>query len=113
MTNRVDIIDRSLDDKTDVRAIDAGIKNPWRWNWLENKVEDVYYLKDFVRKINKPGVAYCTICCKELLYGSRGFAALKSHTTSSKHKSVLEMKKTNFALPGKSTSRYFCKFINK
>lgn len=96
--NRKDIMSRS--DEAGIREIDSKVKNPWRWDWLENKEEGVFF-KEFIRKIAKPGVAFCTICSKELLYGNRGFAALKSHITSTKHKSILELKKTNFALPGK------------
>jgi hypothetical protein len=95
---RTDIICRS--SSIDVREVDKDVKNPWRWEWLE-KEENEIRLQEVFRKINKCGVCYCTVCRKELAYGSRGFAALVGHMKSASHNKFLQMRKENFALPGK------------
>lgn len=73
---RRDIVNRT--DEVDIRAIDNGLKNPWRWNWLEKNVNGVY-VREVIRKLRSCGVAYCLVCTKELLYGSRGLSALTKH----------------------------------
>ena len=44
-----------------------GIKNSWRWEWMENVVSrEKLFL--FMRKIITPGVTYCTLCHQEINY---------------------------------------------
>lgn len=45
---RRDIVNRT--DEVDIRAIDNGLKNPWRWNWLEKNVNGVY-VREVIRKL--------------------------------------------------------------
>lgn len=94
---RADIVTRTA--SVNVRMIDKGIKNPWRWEWLERKVEGIH-LNECIRKLNKCGTCYCVVCGKELMYGSKGYVALERHVKSVKHQSILESRKVHFALPG-------------
>lgn len=106
MNNRTDIVSRN--SSVNARKIDVenNITNPWRWEWLAKKVNGSY-LQECVRKISRPGVAYCTVCSKELYYKSRGCAALTDHVKSNKHKEAVELR-NNYSLPGK----YIFNFIN-
>ena len=45
------ILDQNLDDQS--------IKNQWRWNWLD-VIVDGFKLEDCVKKIDKPGHAFCS-----------------------------------------------------
>ena len=54
-----------------LQEIDGGIKNKFRWNWLERSVSITYrnqkstietssfLLGKFIRKVDKPGLALC------------------------------------------------------
>ncbi|GBO26396.1 DNA helicase INO80 [Araneus ventricosus] len=95
--NRKDIVNRT--DEADIRAIDSGLKNPWRWDWLEKSVNGVY-VREVIRKLRSCGVAYCLVCSKELIYGSRGFSALAKHMESRKHADAVEARQKNVPLPG-------------
>lgn len=97
---RRDIVNRS--DEFDVRSIDIskGLKNPWRWDWLEKNVNGVY-VREVIRKLRSCGKAYCLICAQELLYGSRGLNALTKHMRSEKHVDAVEARRESIALPGK------------
>ena len=39
---------------------DIGVKNAWRWEWMEKEVDDER-LGQYMRKISKVGFAYCTV----------------------------------------------------
>lgn len=97
-TKRTDIISRESVD--DIKALEEGVKNHWRWEWLEKNVNGIF-LRETIRKLKGAGMAYCTLCHRELMYGSRGLVALVDHVKAKKHRIMLEMQKTNFALPGK------------
>lgn len=95
---RTDIILRS--SNVNVRNIDKGLKNVWRWEWLDRQVDEVY-LRECIRKIKSPGTAYCIVCRKEIYYKSRGCVAIVDHVKSAKHRTTLRLRKENFSLPGK------------
>ena len=85
--------------KSDVTKIDSGVKNPWRWAWLE-KIIDKAQLLAVIDKISKHGFALCKICRKEVNYGKRGCVALEDHVAGSKHRELVCIQRTNYALPG-------------
>ena len=45
-----------------VRDLEEGVKNKWRWSWLEIKDENGDYLSEYIRKIRQPGKAICVWC---------------------------------------------------
>lgn len=103
MSLRQDIVQR--DECLDIRSIDPKIKvkNPWRWEWLEEKAEPdgKEYLSRCIRKIKTAGKAYCIQCQVEINYEQRGLVALKDHVKSKKHAKLTEIARTNYRLPGK------------
>lgn len=100
MNNRTDIVYRN--STIDARGIDVNhnIANPWRWEWLDRQINGAY-LQECIRKINRPGVAYCTVCPQELYYKSRGCTALTDHIRSNKQKKAVEQRSDVYSLPGK------------
>ena len=68
----MEVVDRSAD----VRKIDATVRDKFRWDWLENKDDNGVYYSDYVRKLNCPGKALCTVCNSPISYGSSGKKAL-------------------------------------
>lgn len=84
---------------TNLKEIDVGIKNCFRWGWLEEKDSNGHYLSDYIRKINIPGKVSCTYCNSLLSYKSGGKKDLKNHAKNKKHMEVIKLKKTNTTLP--------------
>ncbi|XP_041465527.1 uncharacterized protein LOC121416126 isoform X2 [Lytechinus variegatus] len=70
-----------------VRDLEEGVKNKWRWSWLEIKDENGDYLSEYIRKIRQSGKAICMWCNgKQINYGASGFKALRGHATSKGHR---------------------------
>lgn len=61
--NKNDIVCHSCE--ADVRNIDIGVTNPWRWEWLEKEVKGTF-LHETIRKLKKADVAYFLSCQQEL-----------------------------------------------
>lgn len=91
---RADVVERG-----DGLHCDSGVKNPWKWTWLEKKMYDVP-LSEVIRKLDGKGLAYCIICRKEINYSNRGAIALQDHVSSGKHQSAVKARRTNTSLPG-------------
>ena len=54
--------------------------------------------------MNELGKALCVLCDKELVYGARGLITILDHLQRKSHVEKYILKKTNFSLPGQSTS---------
>ena len=50
------------------------------------------------------GKALCVLCNKQLVYGTRGVITILDHLQQKSHIEKYILKKTNFSLPGQSTS---------
>lgn len=96
MSARRIVIERDDNNAVDV---DKGMKNGWKWEWLERSVEGTQ-LGQFMRKLNVPGVALCSICQSEINYSGRGWNSLGQHVKKKKHRDNVTIKKTNHSLSG-------------
>ncbi|KAL8597786.1 hypothetical protein ACOMHN_004901 [Nucella lapillus] len=47
-----------------------GTRNEWRWDWLDQKVNDVR-VGDVFRKLDDKGYAFCVPCGKKMSYANR------------------------------------------
>ena len=81
----------------DIKKIDNGIKNKWRWEWVENDDS----LRQYIKKIKLPGQAFCTLCNRTLKYQSSGKKDLQRHITSPPHTAAVNNVKTNYSLDSK------------
>ena len=61
-----------VDRNADIKKIDSGIKNRWNWKWLEVRDSNGIFLSDYIRKLDLPGFARCTICPHDINYGNGG-----------------------------------------
>ena len=91
--SRSDIVERGS-----VGDWDNGLKNKWRWNWLERKHEDVEF-GQYIDKLKAPGKAYCKLCRLELTYKSAGARILADHMKSQGHQKLHAQQKKNHHLP--------------
>jgi hypothetical protein len=60
------------------KEIDKGIKNIWKWEWLEREVCGELVSRH-IQKLGEKGKAFCTLCRKDLSYASQGRKALEQH----------------------------------
>lgn len=54
-----------VDQEVDTKFLEKGLKNIWKWEWLERKVNDEL-IGRFIRKINFKVLAYCGPCQKDI-----------------------------------------------
>ncbi|CAM1291290.1 FBN1 (predicted) [Pycnogonum litorale] len=93
------IIDRNNEHL--VEDCDKGMKNRFRWMWLEKQVDiggTTVTLAEHIRKVDLPGKALCILCNATISYDSRGVKNIEDHCKSKKHGKNLHMKMTNHVL---------------
>lgn len=88
----------------DVKHIDKGIKNKWRWAWLEDLGVDGKPFSSWCQKLPQPGVCYCTLCRKKLVYGTSGKKMLPRHEQDAFHKAAARSVQYTSRLPGASAT---------
>ena len=79
---------------------DQGVKNRWKWQWLQVKVGESF-LSDCIRKIDLPGYVLSIYCNCQINYGTNGKTALTRHVSNS-NKNLQDSKKacvTNTIIP--------------
>ena len=42
-----------------LKGIEEGVKNSFRWVWLEEKYQNGQFLSEYIRKVNIPGKVLC------------------------------------------------------
>ena len=89
-----------LENKGNSNVNDQGVKNQWKWEWLQVKVGKSY-LSDCIRKIDQPGYALCIYCNCQITYGTNGRTALTRHVSNSnkKHQDNKKAYVTNTIIP--------------
>ena len=88
-----------VDRTSDLKEIEKGVKNKFKWSWLEEKDDNGDFLSGYIRKLQDSGYCYCLICDHKLNYGSRGRAALIKHAKTDFHVKLRDLTKTNQTLP--------------
>ena len=78
---------------------ETGVKNPWNWHWLD-RTHLNRRIGEVIRKLQTPGMAYCTLCRKEINYHSRGVLALDQHVKTAIHADKISRQSNNPTLPG-------------
>ena len=87
-------------------SVDKGLKNPWKFSWLEEEQNIEYllatpsskkvYYRDFLEKINKHGLQMGCL----LKYMEGGLKDLKRHVATKKHWNKTKLRLTNYGLGG-------------
>ncbi|GFO36439.1 hypothetical protein PoB_006294400 [Plakobranchus ocellatus] len=93
MAKRQDIVCRgdSFDDGDSV--------NSWRQEWCD-KTANGRRPGEFIRKLDKKGQSWCSLCEKEVSYANRGYSALSAHVNRTIHKETLKLRQENQTLRG-------------
>ena len=82
--------------------VDKGVKNGWRWDWLEKSV-DGHRVGEFTRKLEEKGIARCLACNKDINYSAAGWKCLERHLRKKVHLDNRKLRISNYSLSG----RYF------
>ena len=64
------------------RNVNQGVKNIWKWEWLQAKVGESY-LSDCIHKIGRPEYVLCIYCNCQITYGTNEKTALMRHVSNS------------------------------
>lgn len=86
-------------EAADIRSIDVGDKNKFKWSWLEEKDCNADFLSTYIRKLDAAGLAFCSICRETIKYGSGGKKDIIGHAKKIKHKRIRNDIKSNEELP--------------
>ena len=66
---------------------------------LNERRQWIFFLSDYIRKVNTAGKAMCIICNLVISYGTSGRKALLKHSKSDSHKLKRKVRDTNQTLP--------------
>ena len=90
-------------------SIDKGLKNPWKFSWLEEEqnIEDLLatpsskkvYYRDFFIENKQTGFCQMQMGCL-LKYVEGGLEDLKRHVATKKHWNKTKLRLTNYGLGG-------------
>lgn len=84
----------------DVKNIDEGVKNWFKWSWLQETVQvqgETMPMNCF-SKIREAGRAICDTCNQHINYGTSGKSALKKHVEHPKHIKAWKMQQQNMRI---------------
>lgn len=73
------------DQVSELEKVEKGVRNRWRWDWIEEKDSEGKKFRSWVEKMDAPGVAFCTVCLKSIKYGSSGKKKLREHADHAEH----------------------------
>ena len=90
-----------------LKGIEEGVKNSFRWVWLEEKDQNGEFLSKYIQKVNILGKSLCTYCNSLLNYSSGGKKDIKNHSKNKKHVQMVNLCKTNATLPSTLSLKSF------
>ena len=93
---------RHLDNDISARQVDAGIKNKFKWCWLD-ETETLpggksIQFKECFKKVSLSGKVLCVFCNDTINYASSGKKALHSHVRLTKHVAALQVAVTKLEI---------------
>ncbi|GFR15284.1 uncharacterized protein TNCT_268951 [Trichonephila clavata] len=74
-----------LNINSDIIQLEEGVRNAFRWNWIERRNGNGDTIGTWCKKINVAGQAYCVFCNSLLKYGGEGFKAFTNHSKTVTH----------------------------
>lgn len=74
-----------LTAKDDISQLEGELKNKFKWEWLQIDDFSNEKINVWCKKIDIPGVCFCTSCNTSIRYASEGIKALTKHSKTSVH----------------------------
>ena len=66
-----------IDHGKDVSELEKGIRNSFKWFWLDQECSGGKKFGTWCKKIDEPGKCICLVCSKTINYSCSGKKALK------------------------------------
>lgn len=76
---------KCVESGKDISDIEKGIRNSFKWFWLDEECNAGRKFNTWCKKLDEPGKCVCIVCSKTINYSSSGKKALKIHAESSEH----------------------------
>ncbi|GFT96623.1 long-chain-fatty-acid--CoA ligase 5 [Trichonephila clavipes] len=70
---------------SDIIQLEEGVRNAFRWNWIERRDGNGDNISTWCKEINVAGQAYCVFCNSLLKYAREGFKAFTNHSKTVTH----------------------------
>ena len=61
-----------IEENETFKVNELGVKNKWRFAWLDATDEQNNKIRAWCRKIKDPGSCFCIVCNQKVKYGSNG-----------------------------------------
>ena len=90
----------------DVTKDGKPIRNFRQWSWLSEVSGDGYKFETWCKKPPRSGVCMCTLCGKNIVYGTSGKKALRKHADLDEHKKAVGSMTNSTKLAGASIQHY-------
>ena len=84
-----------------LKDIEKSVKNKFRWDWLDHEVliaGSKVKIGDTILKREEAGLAWCSLCCKDIRYASRGRAVIVSHLEKGIHVDEVKAQRENLKI---------------
>lgn len=79
---------------------EVGVKNKWRWGWIEETGADGKPQGSWCQKLKETGACFCVPCSRKLMYGSSGKKILNRHASDPGHIASMRALSHTSNLPG-------------
>ncbi|XP_071378224.1 zinc finger and SCAN domain-containing protein 12-like isoform X2 [Centroberyx affinis] len=80
--------------------LERGLKNKWRWQWLEETDSQGQRYDVWLAKVDIPGMAWCKLCSKNIAYAQNGKKVFARHTEDHHHREMVSQQQYTQTLPG-------------
>ncbi|KAJ8364703.1 hypothetical protein SKAU_G00135340 [Synaphobranchus kaupii] len=80
--------------------LERGLKNKWRWQWLEETDSQGQRYDVWLAKVDIPGMAWCKLCNKNIAYAQNGKKVFAKHTEDHHHREMVNQQQHTQTLPG-------------
>ena len=88
----------------DALLVDKGLKNKWRWAWIEEIGKDSKPFGSWCKKLREAGACFCTLCSRKLLYATSRKKVLPRHELDPAHRAAVCALQHTTPLPGATTT---------
>ena len=91
---------RYIEKGVETSRWEVGVKNKWRWGWIEETGTDGKPHGSWCQKLKEPGACFCVPCSRKVMYGSSGVKVLNRHASDPDHIASVRAVSHTSTLPG-------------
>lgn len=91
---------RYLQENAATGELERGLKNKWRWQWIEETDSQGQKYEVWLAKVDIPGMAWCRLCNKNIAYAQNGKRVFACHAEDRHHREMVSQQQHTQSLPG-------------